>query len=221
MSPPFQQTITVLLADHHSLSRAGLQTLLASANDIQIVGEAQDGFETQKLVGELYPHILLLEINMPGPHPLVLQGWVRKHAPQTITLVLTAHDRDDHLAMMMEAGVTGYLCKTESAGQLVEAIRRAARGEILFDETQLARAGQWQAEVGSRLKQLTHRERQILGLLGRGYDNKMIAGELAVTVKTTMYHITNLLRKLGLKNRQEAALWAMKHLSDHLDKYPG
>ncbi|MBI3340541.1 MAG: response regulator transcription factor [Chloroflexi bacterium] len=80
---------------------------------------------------------------------------------------------------------------------------------------------QWQEEVESRLKQLTHRERQILGLLGKGYDNKMVAGELAIAIKTVMYHTTNLLRKLGLKNRQEAAIWALKHLSDDLDKYPG
>ncbi|MBI3340538.1 MAG: response regulator transcription factor [Chloroflexi bacterium] len=216
-----QKPITILLVNDHSVFCTGILAVLARAGDMTVVGEAQDGFETQKLAAKLRPQILLLGMETPGPHPIELQEWVRKHSPKTITLVLSAYDRDDSLAAMMEAGVAGYLCENEPPEQLVNAIRRAAQGEILFDQAQLARARQWQEEVESRLKQLSHRERQILGLLGKGYDNKMIAGELAIAIKTVMYHITNLLRKLGLKNRQEAALWVLKHLSDDLDKYPG
>ncbi|MBI2759061.1 MAG: response regulator transcription factor [Chloroflexi bacterium] len=212
-----QKPIAILLANNHSVFRTGTLDVLALAGDMTVIGEAQDGFETQKLVAKLRPQILLLEMKMPGPHPLEIQEWVRKHSPKTITLVLTAYNRDDSLATMMDAGVAGYLCENETPEQLVNAIRRAAQGEILFDQAQLVRASQWQEEVGSRLKQLTHRERQILGLLGKGYDNKMVAGELAIAIKTAMYHITNLLRKLGLKNRQEAAIWALKHLSDDLE----
>ncbi|MBI1794117.1 MAG: response regulator transcription factor [Chloroflexi bacterium] len=210
MSPPFQRTITVLLADRQSLFCAGLQTSLTSAKDIQIVGEAQDGFETQKLVAELRPQILLFEINMPGPHPLELQEWVRKHAPETITLVLTAQDRDNDLAMMMEAGVAGYLYKHESAEELENAIRRAAQGEILFDQAQLARARQWQEEVGSKLKQLTHRERDLLQLVVMGKTDKQISLELGLVERTVRYHLQKIYEKLGVSTRVEAAVQAVK-----------
>ena len=215
-----QKPVTILLANDHSILRTGILAVLAEAGDMTVVGEAQDGFEMQKLVAKLRPQILLLEMEMPGLHPIELQRWVRKHSPKTITVVLSAHDRDDYLAMMMEAGTAGYLCKNETAEQLVNAIRRAAQGEMLFDQAQFARARQWQEEVGSRLKQLTRRERQILELLGKGLDSKSIAGVVDVSVKTVSYHITNIISKLGVQSRQEAAIWAVKNLSDDLELFP-
>lgn len=213
--------ITVLLADDQPMVRAGIRALLAAADDMEIIGEAQDGFEVQKLVRKLRPQILLLDLKMPGPRPAELEKWTRENYPETITLVLTAHDRDAYLTDMMDAGAAGYLGKSETAERLINAIRRAAQGEVLFDHEQFTRTRQWREEVGDKLKRLTPRERQILELLARGYDNNAIAKELTITMKTTTYHITNLLKKLQLKNRQEAALWASKHLSDDLDESPG
>lgn len=221
MSDKSRNSITILIADDEELARAGIRTLLAQADDMEIIGEAQDGFEVQELVPKLRPQILLLDFKMPGPRPHELEKWVRDNYPETITLILTAHDRDAYLARMMDTGIAGYLIKNEKAEQLIGAIRRAAHGEILFDQAQFARVAHWREEVRDKLNQLTAREREMLELLKNGLDNHAIAQSLDITVKTAMYHMTNLFRKLQVKNRQEAAIWAMKHLSDDPDISPG
>jgi len=213
--------ITLLLADDHPITRAGIRTTLAQASDLEIVGEAQNGIEVQQMVAKLRPRILLLDLRMPDLAPAQLEKWVRENYSETITLILTQHDRDTYLAKMMDAGVAGYLSKEASAKQLIDAIRRAAKGEILFDSVQLNRANQWREEVGEKIKQLTHREFEILKLLAKGMDNKAIARTLGISVKTTAYHITNILSKLQAQSRQEAAIWALKHLSDDLEQFPG
>ena len=209
--------ITVLLADDHPLARAGIRTLLAQAEDMEIVGEAKDGFEVQGLVTKLRPQVLLLDLKMPGPRSFEIEKWVRENYPETITLVLTAYDRDSYLAVMMDAGVAGYLSKEESEDRLIAAIRRAVRGEILFDKAQYARADQWRENIGEKLKKLTDREHEVLKLLAKGMDSQAISTTLGIRPKTVSFHITNLLSKLQLKSRQEATIWALKHLSDNLE----
>lgn len=215
------KTITVLIADDEELARAGIRTLLSQAKDMKIIGEAQDGFEVQELVPKLRPNILLLDYQMPGPGAYKLEKWVRENYPETTTLVLTAHNRDEYLVKVIDAGMVGFLLKSENAEKLISAIRRAARGEILFDQEQFARAARWREEVREKLNQLTGREREILELLKQGQDNNAIAQTLNISVKTAMYHMTNLFRKLQVKNRQEAALWAAKYLPDDPDISPG
>jgi len=119
------KTITVLLADDHPVAREGVRGILAKLPDIQIVGEAQNEKEVKELVAKLHPKILLLDLKMPGTSPFEIEKWVRENYPETITLVLTAHDRDFYLAGMMDAGIAGYLSKTERADNLIAAIRRA------------------------------------------------------------------------------------------------
>lgn len=196
MSAHPTEKITLLLADDHPITRAGIRATLAQADDLEIVGEAQNGIEVQQMVAELRPRILLLDLRMPDLAPAKLEMWVRENYPETITLILTQHDRNTYLAKMMDAGVAGYLSKEASAKQLIGAIRRAARGEIFFDEVQINRARQWRNEVGNKLNQLTQREREILNLLAKGMDNKAIARALVISAKTTAYHITNILSKL-------------------------
>src|SRR4026207_676099 len=112
-----QKSITVLIADDHEMTRKGILEFLEQAPDIQIVGEAQDGDEIKRFVADLRPQILLLDLIMPNLIPAELERWVRTNYPETITLVLTAHDRDAYLSNMMEAGVAGYLDKKLRAGQ--------------------------------------------------------------------------------------------------------
>lgn len=221
MSGDLLKKITILIADDEELVRAGIRTLLSPAKNIEIIGEAKDGFEVQELVPKLRPKILLLDYQMPGPRAAELEKWVRDKYPETTALVLTAHNRDEYLVKVIDSGMVGFLLKNENANQLIDAIRRAARGEILFDQAQFTRAARWREEVGHKLNQLTHREREILELLKQGLDNNAIAQSLNISVKTTMYHMTNLFRKLQVKNRQEAALWATKYLSDDPDISPG
>lgn len=208
--------ISVVLADDHPVTRTGLRAILEKAPDIQVVGEAEDGNEAQKLTDELRPQILLLDLVMPGPRPSDIEAWVRAHCPETTTLVLTAHDRDHYLAAMIEAGIAGFLTKEESPQRLVEAIRRAARGEILISEGQLARVRRWREEVCQRWESLSGRERQVLQLLAEGLDNAAIAGTLCVKTKTIEYHVTGILRKLEVASRLEAVVWAHNYLPDDL-----
>lgn len=204
------EIISVLLADDHPTTRVGIHTILNQAPDIQVVGEAKDGIEVQEMVIKLHPRILLLDLQMPGLRPVEIEKWVRVHCPDTTTLVLTGHDRDAYLASMMEAGAIGFITKGAPAEDLVKAIRRAAQGEILFNGKQLARAQRWREETGEKWESLTERERQILLLVAKGKMDREIAQELQIQVKTVGNHISNILRKLDIASRTEAALWAVK-----------
>jgi DNA-binding NarL/FixJ family response regulator len=208
------QIIRVLIADDHAVVRAGIRAALEKAPDIQIVGEAQDGAEVQQLVAELQPDVLLLDLRMPGLRPTDLEAWVRQRYPEIATLVLTAHDRNAYLTAMIDAGVAGYLIKSERLDQLAESVRRAARGEVFITGGQLARAYQWRIEVGERWRKLTQRERQVLRLMAEGLTNAAIAERLGVAPKTVEYHVTHLARKLGCASRPEAIVWAHHHLKD-------
>jgi DNA-binding NarL/FixJ family response regulator len=201
--------IRLLLADDHPATRAGIRTILAQAPDILVVGEAQDGYEARRLVGELRPHIPLLDLQMPGPRLSEVEKWVRAHYPETITLVLTAHSRDAYLTSMADAGVAGFLAKNTPAEHLIAAIRRAVHGEILFDSEQLTRIRRWREEVGQRWDSLTERERQVLTLVAKGKTDQQIADELHLHVKTAENHVSNILHKLNVATRTEAAVWAI------------
>ena len=163
-----EEKITVLLADAHPVTREGIRKILEQTADICVVGEAKDWIEAEKLVSELRPKVLILDLIMPGPRPSEIEKWVRENYPETITLILTAHDRDAYLAQMMDAGAAGYLSKNESGERLVSAIWRVVKGANIFDEQQLARARRWKNEIEIRLKSLTQREREILGLVAEG-----------------------------------------------------
>ncbi len=159
MSTQPDKIITILIAEDHPATLMGIRSMLASALDMKVIGEAYDGNQIKQLVAELHPRILLLDLKMPNLlSPSKLEEWVRENHPYTDTLVLTAHDRDAYLSNMMEAGVVGYLDKRLRAGQLISAIRRAANGEIIFEKEQIERARRWRKEVAERWESLSVRE---------------------------------------------------------------
>lgn len=209
-------TIRVLVADDFPVTRAGIRAILEKELDIEVVGEAADGLEAKQMMAELRPDILLLDLVMPGLQPYEVEEWVRANYPETVTLVLTAHDRDCYLAKAIEAGVVGYLAKDEAPHRLVQAIRCAARGEVLLTKEQMARAALWRDEVGQCWESLTRREREVLQLLVQFLDNRAIAKALSVTPKTIEYHVTNILRKVGVASRQEVISWVDIHLPNDL-----
>ena len=141
---------------------------------------------------------------------------MRENYPETITLVLTAHDRDIYLAGMMDAGVAGYLSKTERGENLIAAIRRAASGESLFTHEQFTRVKKWRYEVEEKWENLTEREREVLLLVEQGVSNKAIAGQLGVTLKTVAYHVSAIFRKLDVGSRHEAVAWYQKNFPKDL-----
>ena len=208
--------IRLVLADDEPLARAGIRAILSRAEDIEVVGEAQDGFETQRLVAELHPNILLLDYQMPGPRPADLERWVRENYSETATLVLTAHDHQSHLAVMLEAGAAGYLTKGVSENRLIDSIRLAARGVVHFNKEQLSIVQHWNKETGQKWKSLSKRERQILKLLALGAGNRFIADELSISLRTAEDHVLNILSKLEVDTRQEAATWMLKNLPDEM-----
>jgi len=140
MSDKSAKIITILLADDEPMARAGIRSLLEQAEDFEIVGEAQNGFEVQELIPKLRPNMLLLNYQMPGPRAAELEKWVRVNYPETTTLVLTAHNRDAYLAGVIDSSVSGFLLKNENGEQLICAIRRAAEGIVHFSDEQIARA---------------------------------------------------------------------------------
>lgn len=146
--PSNPENITLLLADDHPLALAGIRRIMEGVPDFHVVGEAEDGEEVKALVAKLRPKVLILDLKMPGTVPWQLEKWARENYPETNTLVLTAHDRDAYLSAMMDAGVVGYLSKSERGENLIAAIRRAARQESLFTPEQIQRAWNWSRDAG-------------------------------------------------------------------------
>ena len=182
-----------------------------------VVGEAENGEEAKKLLHELRPNVILLDLKMPGFSPAAFEKWARENYPETITLVLTAHDRDFYLAEMMDAGAAGYLSKSERAENLIAAIRRAASGKLLFTPEQIDRARKWHKEAREKWEKLTEREREVLLLMEQGLSNKAIAEKLGVTLKTVAYHVSAILDRLDVESRHEAVAWYQKYFPKDLE----
>jgi DNA-binding NarL/FixJ family response regulator len=213
-----EQKITILLVDDHPLARQGVRTVLEQADDLEIVAEAGNGQEALQLIANLQPDILLLDLKMPGMRAAEIEAWVRENYPQVVTLVLTAHDRDFYLSEMIEAGVAGYLDKSQRGEQLIEAIRRAAAGENLFTNEQLNRALRWQQNAGDKWQSLTEREREVARLLVQGLNDAALAKALNISPRTASFHVASLLKKLMVASRQEAVAWLIKHIPDVVDE---
>ena len=214
------ETITILIADDHPLTRTGIRAILEATPDLSVVGEAEDGDTAQRLVGELRPQVLLLDLKMPGLSSAELEKWVRVRYPEIVTIVLTAHDRDAYLSEMIEAGVAGYLDKNSRGEQLITAIRQAVGGQVLFSSEQIQRARLWRQQIGAQWQSLTQREREVLKCLANGLDNARIASSLSISQKTVAFHITNLMGKIHVASRQEASAWFNKNIPNDLVPEP-
>ncbi|RPI93632.1 MAG: DNA-binding response regulator [Chloroflexi bacterium] len=214
MSTQHANKISVLVADDHPPLRAGIRLMLSKTPDIYIIGEAGNGDEVAKLLDKLHPDVILLDLKMPNFSPSGFEKWARENYPETVTLVLTAHDRDAYLANMMESGAVGYLDKEMRAEQLISAIRRAALGEDLYTEQQKIRISKWQEGVEKKWNSLSEREKQVLRLLAEGIANKDISSRLYISLKTADKHIERIYQKLEVTSRAEAVVWAIENSSD-------
>jgi len=210
--------IRVLIVDDHPIALAGIQAILSTAPDIEIVGEATTGAEAEALVAELRPDILLLDLMLPDRPPLEVERWVRRHYPETITLILTAHNRDDLLSQAVEMEVAGYVTKDITPHRLVQAVRAAANFEQLLTVEQYERAQEWERQVREPWEALTAREREVLTHLAQGESQQEVAEALQITVRTVETHVTHLLSKLNARTTREAVVWALKHGLVHDDE---
>jgi two-component system response regulator NreC len=200
--------IRVLIADDHSVLRAGLRMLLGAQSDIDVVGEAADGLEVSRKARELRPDIVLLDLSMPGPRSGNVIREVLRACPKTRVLILTMHDDAAYFRSALSAGATGYLVKKAADTELLSAIRAVHAGRTFVDLTRttgLAQpslpakvAGQWQPP-----KNLSRREREVLRLLAQGHSNQQIADKIRLSVKTVETYRTRLSEKLGLRGRAE------------------
>jgi NarL family two-component system response regulator LiaR len=205
--------IRVLIADDHAVVRRGLRTFLELQDDIEVVGEAEDGEEAVAAVEELAPDVVLMDLVMPRVDGIEAIRQIRERRPATRVIALTSFLDDDKLFPAVRAGAAGSLLKDVQPQELVSAIRTVHGGESLLHPAAAARRMAQVASDGERPDpgaQLTPREREVLALLARGLPNKVIARDLGVSEKTVKTHVSNLLGKLGLTDRTQAALYAVR-----------
>jgi len=206
--------IRVLLIDDHPALRMGLRVLLDRERDIHVVAEGGQGQEALELAARLAPNVIVLDCQLPDVDGAAVAARLREQGHPAQVVALSAYDGDRYLAAMMRAGAAGYLLKNEAPGQIVEAVQRVVRGEVLWSQDQRARCVRWEEEVAAVRDSLTEREREVLGLVAEGLSNKEIAGQLVVTARTVDFHVSNILRKLDVVSRVEAAVWAQAHLAE-------
>jgi len=203
--------IRVLIVDDHAVVREGLRTFLDLQDGIDVVGEAADGDEALVEAERLRPDVVLIDLVMPRVDGVQTMRELRRRSPRTRAVVLTSFLDDERLLQAMRAGAAGYLLKNAEPRELARAVRAAAAGEALIDPAVAARlVATLEQGPETRADRLTPREREVLALVGRGYANKRIAAELGIAEKTVKTHVSHVLAKLGVSDRTQAALYAVR-----------
>jgi DNA-binding NarL/FixJ family response regulator len=207
-------TIRVAIADDQALVRSGFRLILEGRPDLAVVGEAEDGAAAAALVEELAPDVILLDIRMPVLDGIEATRRIVASGSRTRILVLTTFDLDEYVYGAVRAGASGFLLKDVRPGELVDAIRVVASGNALLGPTAIARLlerfpapGEAMADAAA-ITSLTEREAEILRLLARGLSNAEIASTLVVSEATVKTHVSNILRKLGVRDRVQAVIAA-------------
>lgn len=204
-------TITIVIADDHEMVRRGLRMTIAAEPDLVLLGEATTGCEAVQLVTQLQPALVLLDVQMPDMDGVAAAKTIRQTHPATAVVMLTSFAEDAQLYAALDAGVIGYLLKDISGDDLVEAIRGAVRGEPQLHPSIALRLMRRRSTTGDPFADLTERERDVLKTLARGYSNKEIAQALFLTETTVKGYVSTVLSKLGVSDRTQAALIAVRH----------
>ena len=205
--------IRILIADDHPVVRSGLRALIGTEPGMEVVGDASDGKEAIEKAGLLRPDIVLLDLMMPGTSGLEAIKGIQQHDYDIFVLVLTSFDQDDLLFPAIKAGAHGYLLKDSSPEDLLRAIRQVSRGESSLHPTiarKLILEFSTAPEETDSAIPLSNREQDVLDLLARGLPNQEIANSLTISERTARKHVSNILDKLHVSNRTQAALFAVQ-----------
>ena len=209
------ELITVLLVDDHAMVRRGVRAYLETHADIHIAGEAASGAEAVKLCAELVPDVVLLDLVMPGMDGVEATRQIKQVSPRSHVVILTSFHEDSHLLPAIKAGALSYLLKDISSEELLAAIRKAAQGEAslhprvarqLMQNLQTPKPN----EARNPFAELSGRELEVLGLIAQGMANAAIAAQLFISEKTVKSHVGNILSKLHLDDRTQAAVYAWR-----------
>ena len=207
-----EPAIRVVVADDHAVVREGLRTFLSLQDGIEVVGEAGDGEAAVREAEIRRPDVILMDLVMPRLDGVGAMRELRRRMPECRVIVLTSYAQDDRLLPAIQAGAAGYLLKNVQPKELARAVRAAHNGEALLDPSVAARLVEAIAQPAGEEPRddLTPRERQVLELIGQGLSNKRIALELGVSEKTVKTHVGHVLAKLGVTDRTQAALLAVR-----------
>ncbi|MDX1520043.1 MAG: response regulator transcription factor [Anaerolineae bacterium] len=218
--PDETKHIRLILADDHAVVRAGTKQLLERQPDFNIVGEASDGEEAVRLAHELQPDVVVMDVRMPRMSGVEATRRIKEECPNVNVLVLTAHDDDEYVFALLQAGANGYLLKTAEFDELVKAIHTVVSGqsalapEVTGKVVAQFTSGKSLPEVLSNTDDqydgLTDRELGILRLVGQGLSNKQIGTELFISDRTVQAHLSNIFSKLGVSSRTEAVMYAVR-----------
>jgi DNA-binding NarL/FixJ family response regulator len=208
------EPITVMIVDDHAVVRQGIRALLEAEGGFQVVGEVGSGGEAALLAADLAPDVVLMDLVMPEMDGVTATRLIKQHSPRSQVIVLTSYHEDEHIYPVIRAGALSYLLKSVGLDELVSAVRRAARGEAMLHPHVAARLAQelQGASAGTRwlYDTLSEREREVLNLIATGLTNAQIAGRLVISERTVKSHVNNILSKLQVADRTQAAIFAWR-----------
>ncbi len=207
--------IRILLADDHTILREGIRSILESEADLQVIGEAEDGHAVLKMVSDLKPDVVLMDIAMPLLNGLEATRQIKRQYPKVKVLVLSMHENEEYIRQVLACGAMGYILKDAAARDLIQAIRAVYHGEAVLSPaiTRLVIEDylRWgDLQVHNHSDGLSPREREVLQLIAEGYTNKQIAEILCIAVKTVQAHRMNIMSKLDLHDRSELIKYAIR-----------
>lgn len=207
--------INILIADDHSLIRAGLRALLQPVNELNVVGEAENGYNALSRIAELKPDIVLMDISLPGLSGIEVTRQVRGISPGTRVLMLTVHEDEGMLRESIRAGAHGYILKQAADAELIQAVRVVSQGHMYIYPTLTSALvkdiSPHKAATQPAIEALTGREKDVLLMLARGYTNRQIATEMNLSVRTIEGHRASLVDKLGISSRVELMNYVEEH----------
>ncbi|HEY7094398.1 MAG TPA: response regulator transcription factor [Ktedonobacterales bacterium] len=208
------EPITVMIVDDHAVVRQGIRALLEAEGGFQVVGEAGSGGEAALLAVDLAPDVVLMDLVMPEMDGVTATRLIKQNSPRSQVIVLTSYHEDEHIYPAIRAGALSYLLKSVGLDELVGAVRKAARGEATLHPHVAARLAQelHGASAGTRwlYDTLSEREREVLGLIATGLTNAQIAERLVISERTVKSHVNNILSKLQVADRTQAAIFAWR-----------